>query len=81
MHSILKEVGVGELKNAVLVAFVFVDEEDWRFSLVKMDYRFEKTKTGRVKVKEEFTYARKWSFLVGKSEKSHTAQSRLVALL
>ena len=71
----------GEMKDAALAAFVSPDEEDWRFSLVKMDYKFEKTKTGRVKVKEEFTPARRWSFLVGANEKSHTAQSRLVKIL
>lgn len=72
---------VGELKDAALAAFVSPDEEDWRFSLVKMDYKFEQTKTGRTKAKEEFTPARRWSFLVGKNENSHTAQSRLVNIL
>jgi hypothetical protein len=71
----------GEMKDAALVAFVSPDEADWRFSLVKMDYRFEEGKDGRIKVKEEFTPARRWSFLVGKNEKSHTAQSRLVDIL
>ena len=69
------------MKDAALAAFVSPDEEDWRFSLVKMDYKFEQTKTGRMKVKEEFTPARRWSFLVGANEKSHTAQSRLVNIL
>ena len=68
-------------KDAALVAFVSPDEEDWRFSLVKMDYRFEEGKAGMVKVKEKFTPARRWSFLVGKNEKSHTAQSRIVPIL
>ena len=71
----------GEMKDAALVAFVSPDDTDWRFSLVKMDYKFEKTKTGKMKVKEEFTPARRWSFLVGVNEKSHTAQSRLVKIL
>jgi hypothetical protein len=84
----------GEQKDAALAAFVSPDEEDWRFSLVKMDYRFDlpavqagvspqagKTAPGRIKVKEEFTPARRWSFLVGVNEKSHTAQSRLVNIL
>ena len=71
----------GELKDAALVAFVAPDEIDWRFSLVKMDYKFEQSPTGKVKVKEEFTPARRWSFLVGVNEKSHTAQSRLVKIL
>ncbi len=71
----------GEMKEAALAAFVSPDGKDWRFSLVKMDYKFEKTKTSRMKVKEEFTPARRWSFLVGANEKSHTAQSRLVNIL
>jgi hypothetical protein len=71
----------GELKDAALAAFVSPNEEDWRFSLVKMDYRFEEGKDGKIKVKEEFTPARRWSFLVGRNEKSFTAQSRLVGIL
>ena len=71
----------GKLKDAALVAFVSPDLDDWRFSLVKMDYRFEETPTGRIKVKEEFTPARRWSFLVGRNEKSHTAQSRFLPIL
>ena len=71
----------GEFKDAALVAFVAPNKEDWRFSLVKMDYRFEEGKKGRMRVKEEFTPARRWSFLVGTNEKSHTAQSQLVDLI
>ena len=68
-------------KDAGIFAYVSPDKKDWRFSLVKMNYKFEETKTGRMKVKEEFTPARRWSFLVGVNEKSHTAQSRLVNIL
>jgi len=71
----------GKLKDAALVAFVSPDEEDWRFSLVKMEYRIENGKSGGIKVSEEFTPARRWSFLVGKNESSHTAQSRFVPIL
>jgi hypothetical protein len=46
-----------------------------------MDYRFEEGKKGRMRVKEEFTPARRWSFLVGVNENSHTAQSQLVDLV
>jgi len=67
-------------KDAGLVAFVPPDEEDWRFSFVKMEYKFEKTVKGDVKVKEEFTPLR-YSFLVGKNESSHTAQSCFVPIL
>ncbi|MGB4291542.1 MAG: N-6 DNA methylase, partial [Bacteroidales bacterium] len=71
----------GKLKDASLVAFVSPDKKDWRFSLVEMDYRFEETPSGKNKVKEALTPARRWSFLVGKNEKSHTAQSRFVPIL
>lgn len=54
----------GEMKDAALVAYVAPEKEDWRFSLVKMDYRFDE----KGKVKEEFTPARRWSFLVGQNE-------------
>ena len=65
------------LKDAALVAFVAPDGEDWRFSFIKMEYKFNE----KGKVKEEFTPARRYSFLVGKNENSHTAQSRLLPLL
>ena len=71
----------GELKDAALVAYISPDGADWRFSLVKMDYKFVQTPTGGVKVEEDFTPARRWSFLVGENENSHTAQSRLVHIL
>ena len=68
----------GKLKDAALVAFVSPNPEDWRFSLVKMDYRFD-TSGEKVKVKQELTPARRFSFLVGTTESSHTAQSRLAS--
>jgi len=71
----------GALKDAALVAFVAPNGEDWRFSLVKMEYKFKETPSGKVKVEEEFTPARRYSFLVGKNENSHTAQSQLLPLL
>ena len=71
----------GSLKDAALAAFISPGQEDWRFSLVKMDYRFEEDRKGKKKVKEEFTPARRWSFLVGRNENSHTAQSRLVPIM
>lgn len=70
-----------EMKDAALVAFVSPSQDDWRFSLVKMDYKLGENKNGKVKIKEELTPARRWSFLVGKHEKSHTAQSRLVPIM
>ncbi len=66
-----------DMKDAALVAFVAPDGEDWRFSFIKMEYKFNE----KGKVKEEFTSARRYSFLVGKNENSHTAQSRLLPIL
>lgn len=68
-------------KDAALVAFVSPDPEDWRFSLVKMEYKIGETPTGRVKGVQEYTPARRLSFLVGTHETSHTAQSRLVPII
>jgi hypothetical protein len=68
-------------KDAGLFAFVAPNEADWRFSLVKMDYDFKKTPDGKPKVVTEFSPARRWSFLVGENEQSHTAQSQLVKLI
>jgi hypothetical protein len=65
-------------KDAALVAFVPPDGGDWRFSLVKMEYRYDENKK---KIKERFTPAKRYSFLVGKHEKTHTAQSRLSPLV
>lgn len=63
-------------KDAALIAFVSPNQEDWRFSLVKMDYKIENGK-----IKEEFTQAKRWSFLVGKNESCHTAQSRFAPIV
>lgn len=66
----------GILKDAALVAFVSPDLNSWRFSLVKMDYKIQEAK-----VKKDLTPAKRYSFLVGSQEKSHTAQSRLVPII
>ena len=68
-------------KDAGLFAFVSPDETDWRFSLVTIDYEIVQSKAGNWKGQEKFSQARRWSFLVGANEKSHTAQSRLVDIL
>ncbi len=64
----------GELKDAALVAFYSEGSSDWRFSLIKMQYSLEKKK-------DELTPAKRFSFLVGEDEKSHTAQNQLAELL
>ncbi len=64
----------GELKDAALVAFYSEDSPDWRFSLIKMQYSIEKKA-------DELTPAKRFSFLVGEKESSHTAQNQLAELL
>ncbi len=71
----------GILRDAALVAFIAPGEEDWRFSFVRMEYKQEITDSGLVKVREELTPARRYSFLVGKNEPNHTAQQQLVPIL
>lgn len=68
----------GALKDAALVAFYSDDCEDWRFSLVRMDYVLDEEKQ---KVRKELTPARRYSFLVGKHEKTHTARKQLLPVL
>src|SRR2546427_352904 len=68
-------------KEAALAAFVSPSENDWRFSLVKMEYTTEQSESGTVKVTEALTPARRYSFLVGENEDSHTAQAQLLDVL
>jgi type I restriction-modification system DNA methylase subunit len=71
----------GELKDAALVAFVSPESTDWRFSLVRMDYNLVESPSRKVKVEKELTPARRYSFLVGENESSHTAQVQLLPIL
>jgi len=68
-------------KEAALVAFVSPQEADWRFSFVKMEYETAPDEKGTVRVTEKLTPARRYSFLVGANEHSHTAQKQFLPLL
>jgi hypothetical protein len=55
---------------------------DWRFSFIKVEQSsFMDEEKGKVKIKKEFTPAKRYSFLVGKYEKAHTAKNQLLPLL
>lgn len=69
-----------DAKDAGLIAFVAPNPEEWRFSFVKMEYKLVEKK-GKVRAEEEFTPARRYSFLVGQHESSHTAQRQLLPIL
>jgi len=73
--------GHGNDKDAVLAAYISPNGEDWRFSFVKLEYTLEQTESGRVKTNKELTPARRYSFLVGENERSHTAQTQFLPLL
>ncbi len=73
--------GHGDNKEAVLAAFVSPDSTDWRFSLIRLEYVTEQSEKGVVAAREKLTPARRYSFLVGSNESSHTAQSQLVEIL
>ncbi len=70
-------------KDYALVAFYSKEDDgaDWRFSFIKLEYKSELDEEGKVKTKKEFTPAKRYSFLVGKYEKSHTAKNQLLPLL
>ncbi|MEX1130383.1 MAG: DNA methyltransferase, partial [Candidatus Woykebacteria bacterium] len=68
-------------KDAALVAFYVDGSHDWRLSLVKMEYRLDKSESGRLKTFTELTPAKRFSFFVGEGENTHTAQRQLLPVL
>ena len=71
----------GYSKDNALVAFYHENVEDWRFSYVKRSYRSERDESGKISAEEELTPPRRFSFLVGQNEPSHTAQNQIVPIL
>ncbi len=71
-------------KDHALIAFYAKEDNgaDWRFSYVKIEHTAKlDEKRGKVKLGKELTPAKRYSFLVGEHENSHTAQAQLVDLL
>ncbi len=69
-------------KDAALVAFVSAETSDWRLSLVKFETTFQHDEEkGKLKMVSETTPAKRWSFLIGKNEGTHTVTSRFLDLL
>ena len=68
-------------KDGALVAFYHEGRRDWRFSFIKVEYKPELDKDGKVKNKELLTPAKRYSFLVGEGEPNHTAKKQLIPLL
>lgn len=61
-------------KDAILAAFHTETSREWRFSFIKMEYSLEKKA-------DVLTPAKRSSFIVGESGKSHTAQCQLIDFL
>lgn len=67
----------GNLKDAALVAFYSKDNPNWRLSFVTMDYKIG-DKGAKVEIG---TPPKRYSFLVGKTEPSHTAKKQLQPII
>ena len=67
--------------DAALVAFYSDDNEDWRFSYVKMEYNLVKNEDEKVIIEKESTPAKRYSFLVGINEPNHTCQRQFLDLV
>ncbi len=86
-RSSLRNFAVNRLKQfdkeASLVAFYAQDDggADWRFSFVKIEHAAYQDDKGKVKLKQELTPARRYSYLVGEHENSHTACKQLLPIL
>jgi len=86
-RSALRNFAVSRLKqfekDASLIAFYARDDSgaDWRFSFVKIEHEAYKDDKGKIKLKQELTPARRYSFLVGIHENSHTAAKQLLPIL
>ena len=70
-------------KESSLIAFYSKEDggDDWRFSYVKIEHESYKDETGKVKIKQDLTPAKRYSFLVGIHENSHTAAKQLLPIL
>lgn len=62
--------------DGALVAFHTESSSSWRLSFVKVEYKYDESG----KPKEELTPAKRYSFIVGEGEPSHTAQTQLSKL-
>jgi type I restriction-modification system DNA methylase subunit len=86
-RSALRNFAINRLKQfekeASLIAFYAQDDKgaDWRFSFVKIEHEAYKDDKGKIKLKQELTPAKRYSYLVGVHENSHTACKQLLPVL
>ena len=49
-------------RDAALVAFTTTDMEDWRFSLITIDYKTVQDESGKIKTERVLSSAKRFSF-------------------
>lgn len=86
-RSALRNFAINRLKQfekeASLVAFYAKDDggADWRFSFIKIEHEAYMDEKGKARNREQFTPAKRYSYLVGEHENSHTACKQLLSVL
>ena len=68
-------------KETAIIAYTTEERGDWRFSMVRREPVVAFSEAGNLIAKHELTPVRRYSFLVGQSERSHTAQQQLFPIL
>jgi len=68
-------------KETAVIAYTTEDRNDWRFSMVRREPVVTFSEAGNLIAKDELTPVRRYSFLVGQNEGSHTAQQQLFPIL
>ncbi|MET4654634.1 adenine-specific DNA-methyltransferase [Exiguobacterium sp. PvP048] len=61
--------------DSAFVAFYSPEETNWRLSFVRLDYTF-----GEAGLELDLTPARRYSYLIGEGEPSHTAKTQLLPI-
>jgi hypothetical protein len=78
----LDNTDTGRIIDAALVAFYHKNLDYWRLSFVKLDKKLKfDQENGGVNIAKELTPAKRYSFLVGEEEPTHTAEQQLLPLL
>lgn len=68
-------------KDTAIIAYTTQEANEWRFSMVRREAVVSFNEKDNLTIKEELTPVRRYSFLVGKHERSHTAQQQLLPIL
>lgn len=68
-------------KETAVIAYITEERGDWRFSMVRRESVVAFSEKGNLIAKDELTPVRRYSFLVGQNERSHTAQQQLFPIL